>query len=88
MKKLYNIKCSQYLALTKIRDMFDKHGIENYIFDGGIHIHIIPAQFRIARDIAKTYNSHLEIGMLPAAQKTFNTLMKKVVRKYQENQEK
>ena len=41
---LYHIKCSQAIAITKLRAVFDRVKVENYIFDGGIHIHITPNQ--------------------------------------------
>ena len=71
---LYHIKCSQTIAITKLRAVFDRAKIENYIFDGGIHIHLTPNQIYIAKGAAKTVRSELEIGMLPVAKKSVNRI--------------
>ncbi len=80
---LYHIKCSQTIAITKVRAMCDNYGIENYVFDGGIHLHLTPNQMRQANDVAKTVGSRVELGMLKSAQETVNTIMRKAIRIYQ-----
>ena len=60
---LYHIKCSQTIAITKVRAMCENYGIENYVFGGGIHLHLTPNQMRQAKDIAKTVGSRVELGM-------------------------
>ena len=82
---LYHIKCSQTIAITKVRAMCDNYKIENYVFDGGVHLHLTPNQMRQAKDIAKTVGSRVESGMLESAQKTVNTIMKKAIGVYNEH---
>jgi hypothetical protein len=79
---LYHIKCSQTIAMTKVRAMCENYGIENYIFGGGIHLYLTPDQIRQAKDIALTVSSELEIGMLKSAKDAVNTVMRKAIREY------
>jgi hypothetical protein len=85
MATLYHIKCSQSIAIAKVRGLCDHHLIENYICDGGIHLHLTPNKIRIAKDIAETVNSELEAGLLPSATGFVNNLMCRVVRLYSQN---
>lgn len=82
MTTLYHIKCSQCLAMTTIRTICDNAAIENYLFDGGIHLHLTPIQVQFAQDIATTFDSVLEIGMLPSAKQRVKDVMRRATEVY------
>jgi hypothetical protein len=79
---LYHIKCSQVIAITKLRAIFDRAKIENYIFDGGIHVHLTPNQIHIAKGAAETVRSELEIGMLPSVKANVSDIFDKAIGLY------
>jgi len=69
---LYHIKCNQTIAILTLRPILDKLNIDNFLYTGGIHVHLTPNQVRQVKDIALTVNSKLELGVLPAIQKSVN----------------
>ena len=74
-KKLYHIECSQTTAIVHIRTILDKNGIENYIGDGGIHLHLLPNQVNRATELTAFFQKPLKEGMLPNTQKNINSLI-------------
>jgi len=78
VKTLYHIKCSQIQAITHMRDILDAKGIENYIGNGGIHIHLLDKQLEDAKEIAQTLSKEVKKGMLPNTQEDINTLFREV----------
>ena len=74
-KKLYHIECSQTTAIIHIRTILDNNGIENYIGDGGIHIHLLPNQVNKAIELTAFLLEPLKEGMLPKTQKDINSLI-------------
>ena len=79
-KELYHIKCSQTQAISHLRVILDAKGIENYIGNGGIHIHLLDNQIKDAEETAKTLSKTIEKGMLPNAQEDINSLFKEIAK--------
>ncbi len=74
-KQLYHIECSQTTAIIHIRTILDKNGIENYIGDGGIHLHLTPNQVNRATELTAFLSMPLKEGMLPNTQKNINQIV-------------
>ena len=55
----------------RVREIFERAGIEAYIGFGGIHLHIKDEQMKKAEEIASKNNLIIEDGLLPEADKIF-----------------
>ena len=82
MKELYHIQVYAMRAFM-VRDRFTSKGIEAYIADGGIHLHIRDdgIALPIALELVKELDVKLEKGMLPNTQKQFNAGFIKMMEK-------
>ena len=67
-KGIHRIKVNGNLLFV-MKDALLKEGIETYISDGGLHLHIRDNQLETAQRIAEERGLTVEEGILPAAEK-------------------